>query len=124
MTGRVARHVPPAGVEQPTRPAGIPITRMVDRDRGLNQTLEKTAVRAGRVVPEVFPNLVGLEVLAAVEVLNAGQVARIVFRRRGHAGILSAGAQMLGTRSFDGLATWCRAIRHGHGAGLTLVRMF
>jgi type IV pilus assembly protein PilC len=31
---------------------------------------------------------------------------------------------MLGTKSFDGLATWCRAIRHGHGAGLTLVRMF
>lgn len=31
---------------------------------------------------------------------------------------------MLGTRTFDALATWCRAIRHGHGAGLTLVRMF
>jgi type IV pilus assembly protein PilC len=26
--------------------------------------------------------------------------------------------------SFDGLATWCRAVRHGHGAGLTLVRVF
>ena len=32
---------------------------------------------------------------------------------------------MFGSRySFDGLAIWCRAIRHGHGAGLTLVRVF
>jgi type II secretory pathway component PulF len=32
---------------------------------------------------------------------------------------------MFGPRySFDGLAIWCRAIRHGHGAGLSLVRMF
>ena len=31
---------------------------------------------------------------------------------------------MLGTQTFDGLATWCRAIKHGHGAGLPLVRMF
>ncbi len=31
---------------------------------------------------------------------------------------------MLGTRTYDGLAIWCRAIRHGHGAGLSLVRMF
>jgi type IV pilus assembly protein PilC len=31
---------------------------------------------------------------------------------------------MLGTRTYDALAVWCRAIRHGHGAGLTLVRMF
>jgi type IV pilus assembly protein PilC len=32
---------------------------------------------------------------------------------------------MLGQRSsFDALAIWCRAVRHGHGAGLTLVRMF
>lgn len=31
---------------------------------------------------------------------------------------------MLGTRTYDSLAIWCRAIRHGHGAGLTLVRMF
>src|SRR5262249_27867117 len=98
--------------------------RMVDRHRGLNQTLEKTTVRAGRVVPEVFPDLVGLEEFAAVEVVDAGQVTWIVFRRRGHADILSAGGTMLGTKSFDGLATWCRAIRHGHGAGLTLVRMF
>lgn len=29
-----------------------------------------------------------------------------------------------GRYSFDGLATWCRVIRHGHGAGLTLVRVF
>jgi type IV pilus assembly protein PilC len=29
-----------------------------------------------------------------------------------------------GRYSFDGLATWCRMIRHGHGAGLTLVRVF
>ena len=26
--------------------------------------------------------------------------------------------------SYDALATWCRAIRHGHGAGLTLVKVF
>jgi type IV pilus assembly protein PilC len=26
--------------------------------------------------------------------------------------------------SFDALVTWCRAIRHGHGAGLPLVRVF
>jgi type II secretory pathway component PulF len=32
---------------------------------------------------------------------------------------------MLGSRySFDGLAMWCRAVRHGHGAGLSLVRVF
>jgi type IV pilus assembly protein PilC len=31
---------------------------------------------------------------------------------------------MLGTRHYDGLAIWCRAIRHGHGAGLTLIRVF
>jgi type IV pilus assembly protein PilC len=32
---------------------------------------------------------------------------------------------MLGSRySLDGLAMWARAVRHGHGAGLTLVRMF
>lgn len=31
---------------------------------------------------------------------------------------------MLGTRLYDGLTTWCRAIRHGHGAGLTLIRVF
>jgi type IV pilus assembly protein PilC len=32
---------------------------------------------------------------------------------------------MLGQRSsLDALAIWCRAVRHGHGAGLTLVRMF
>jgi type IV pilus assembly protein PilC len=32
---------------------------------------------------------------------------------------------MLGQRSsFDALAIWCRAVRHGHGAGLTLVRVF
>ena len=31
---------------------------------------------------------------------------------------------MLGTQLFDGLATWCRAIKHGHGAGLPLVRVF
>ena len=32
---------------------------------------------------------------------------------------------MLGPRySYDGLATWCRAIRHGHGAGLSLARVF
>jgi type IV pilus assembly protein PilC len=31
---------------------------------------------------------------------------------------------MLGTQTFDGLAAWCRAIKHGHGAGLPLVRMF
>jgi len=29
-----------------------------------------------------------------------------------------------GWYSFDGLATWCRVLRHGHGAGLTLVRVF
>src|SRR5262245_29852043 len=29
-----------------------------------------------------------------------------------------------GRYSFDGLATWCRMIRHGHGAGLTVVRVF
>jgi type IV pilus assembly protein PilC len=29
-----------------------------------------------------------------------------------------------GRYSFDGLATWCRMIRHGHGAGLTLIRVF
>ena len=29
-----------------------------------------------------------------------------------------------GRYSFDGLATWSRMIRHGHGAGLTLVRVF
>jgi type IV pilus assembly protein PilC len=29
-----------------------------------------------------------------------------------------------GRQSFDGLAAWCRAIRHGHGAGLTLIRVF
>jgi type II secretory pathway component PulF len=29
-----------------------------------------------------------------------------------------------GRYSFDGLAIWCRMIRHGHGAGLTLVRVF
>jgi type IV pilus assembly protein PilC len=28
------------------------------------------------------------------------------------------------SRRFDDLAVWCRAIRHGHGAGLPLVRMF
>ncbi|HJZ91043.1 MAG TPA: type II secretion system F family protein [Gemmataceae bacterium] len=26
--------------------------------------------------------------------------------------------------SYDALATWCRAIRHGHGAGLPLVKVF
>jgi type IV pilus assembly protein PilC len=26
--------------------------------------------------------------------------------------------------SYDALAIWCRAIRHGHGAGLTLVKVF
>ncbi len=26
--------------------------------------------------------------------------------------------------SYDALAVWCRAIRHGHGAGLTLVKVF
>jgi type IV pilus assembly protein PilC len=31
---------------------------------------------------------------------------------------------MLGTRHYDGLAIWCRAIRHGHAAGLTLIRVF
>jgi type II secretory pathway component PulF len=31
---------------------------------------------------------------------------------------------MLGTTTFDGLATWCRAIKHGHGAGLPLTRVF
>lgn len=31
---------------------------------------------------------------------------------------------MLGTRTVDALAVWCRAIRHGHGAGLPLVRVF
>lgn len=32
---------------------------------------------------------------------------------------------MLGPRSsFDALVTWCRALRHGHGAGLPLVRVF
>jgi type IV pilus assembly protein PilC len=31
---------------------------------------------------------------------------------------------MLGTQQFDGLATWCRAIKHGHGAGLSLARVF
>jgi len=30
---------------------------------------------------------------------------------------------MLGTQTFDGLATWCRAIKHGHGAGLPLTRI-
>lgn len=29
-----------------------------------------------------------------------------------------------GRYSFDGLSTWCRMIRHGHGAGLTLARVF
>ena len=29
-----------------------------------------------------------------------------------------------GRHSYDGLAAWCRAIRHGHGAGLTLIRVF
>jgi type IV pilus assembly protein PilC len=28
------------------------------------------------------------------------------------------------SRPYDALAQWCRAIRHGHGAGLPLVRMF
>jgi type IV pilus assembly protein PilC len=32
---------------------------------------------------------------------------------------------MLGPRSsYDALVTWCRAVRHGHGAGLPLVRVF
>src|SRR5204863_7795950 len=96
MLGRVAGHVPPAGVKQPAGPAGIPVTRMVDRHRGLNQTLIKTAVRPGRVVPELFPHLVGLEEFVAVEVDDAGQVAWIVFRRRGHLAILSAEAQCWG----------------------------
>src|SRR5688572_16528806 len=35
------------------------------------------------------------------------------------------GVPMFGGRySFDRLATWCRMVRHGHGAGLTLVRVF
>ena len=29
-----------------------------------------------------------------------------------------------GRYSFDGLATWARMIRHGHGAGLPLARVF
>ena len=29
-----------------------------------------------------------------------------------------------GRYSFDALAIWCRMIRHGHGAGLTVVRVF
>ena len=44
---------------------------MVDRHRGLNQTLIKTAVRPGRVVPELFPHLVGLEEFVAIEVDDA-----------------------------------------------------
>jgi type IV pilus assembly protein PilC len=33
--------------------------------------------------------------------------------------------RMFGGRySFDSLAIWCRMVRHGHGAGLTLVRVF
>src|SRR5688500_3175695 len=35
------------------------------------------------------------------------------------------GRRMFGGRySFDALATWARAIRHGHGAGLPLPRIF
>src|SRR5262249_25682431 len=42
-----------------------------------------------------------------------------------HASILWREVSMFGQRySYDGLASWSRAIRHGHGAGLTLVKMF
>ena len=45
-------------MEQPPGHPGVAVTGMVDRHRRLNQTLVKAPVGPGRVVPEVFPNLV------------------------------------------------------------------
>ena len=97
---------------------------MVDRDGCLNQSLIESPIRPGRVVPQVFPNFVSVEVLAAIEEFDSLQVSRIVFRGLAHTDILALGGCMLGTRLYDGLAIWCRAVRHGHGAGLTLIRVF
>src|SRR5262245_45315307 len=91
MRGIVGRHVTAAGLEQPASPAGVPVTGMVDGHGRLNQSLIKPPVRPGTLVPEVLPDLVSLEILPPVEVLDPGQVARVVFRRRRHAGILNAG---------------------------------
>jgi type IV pilus assembly protein PilC len=124
MIRRECEHVSPTRMEQPVSAAAIAITSMVDRDCRLNQSLVESAFRSRSVMPQIFPNFVRLEELAAIEQVDAGHIARIVFRRGTHASILGMEDSMLGTRTFDGLAVWCRAIRHGHGAGLTLVRMF
>src|SRR5262249_12037875 len=96
--GIVDRHVPAAGLDQPAGPANVPVTGMVDRHRRLNQSLVEPPVGPGRVVPEVFPHLVRLEVVCPVEVVDSGQVSRVVCRGRGHAGILNAGEPCSGHR--------------------------
>jgi hypothetical protein len=52
----------------------------MERDRDLNQTLQKQFLFAGRGAPDVFPNFVGLEEFSSIEeggaVLEAGVVHR------------------------------------------------
>ena len=49
---------------------------MVGGDRGLNQRLIEPPLGRRALLPQVFPHLVGVEVLPAIEQLDAGQVSR------------------------------------------------
>ena len=65
--GAVGAHVSAARVEKPLGPESIAVMRMVDGDGRLNQSLIKPPVAAGRVAPESFPDLVGIEIFSRVE---------------------------------------------------------
>ena len=70
-------HVLPPGMIQPLRPGGVPAAPVVRGDRGLNERLVKSAFGGAAFVPQVFPHLVRLEKLPAIEQFDSGQVARV-----------------------------------------------
>jgi hypothetical protein len=52
---------------------------MIESHGRSNQTLVKAALVGGAIVPQIFPNFVGVEVVAAIETVDAREIAGVVW---------------------------------------------
>jgi hypothetical protein len=77
VLGSVGFHVATSRVEEPICACEISSVKMIDRYRRLNQRLIESSFGRGAIAPQVFPHFMSLEVIAAVEEVDAGPIARI-----------------------------------------------
>src|SRR5687768_12017955 len=79
IIGTERLHVGPARFEQPRCAGVIPSFKVMDRYRGLNECLDKPALGRWALHPQILPDLVCVEVLAAIEELDSLLVARVLY---------------------------------------------